>query len=213
MARSAGRNPRRQAVPGIGSFTAEGRAQARRFETKVLPQDKPVSVPKIPPTGAPKTGRTIKAAPGTPSGGSRKQAAYQAIRQKQQKEAASQKRVTFRAQRGVSEDALINRAVSLEDSGEILRAERYINYLADFGNESQRLPYQPTNTSNPHRPRTLAAGYDKQDHRLDVRFRDGTPWSYYNVPPDVWRSFRRTRSPGKLINRTLNNFPYGRGDF
>lgn len=79
----------------------------------------------------------------------------------------------------------------------------------------------PTKTINPPRPRTLEAGWERvsdPDHPaypgiLRVRFRDGTPWEYYNVPSSVWQRFKRVQSPGRFINRVLNNYEYGRGDF
>lgn len=75
----------------------------------------------------------------------------------------------------------------------------------------------PTNTINPPRPRTLRAGYLKErgdpTGTLWVVFRDGTPWEYYDVPQNVWRNFRRVKSPGRFVNRVLNNYDYGRGSF
>lgn len=71
----------------------------------------------------------------------------------------------------------------------------------------------PTKTINPQRPRTLEAGYERETRTLRVRFRDGTPWEYYDVPPEVWQNFKRVQSPGRMINRTLNNYDYGRGNF
>ena len=61
--------------------------------------------------------------------------------------------------------------------------------------------------------RVSEAGYSSASHTLYVRFVDGTPWAYYNVEPNVWRNFRRSASPGKFINRTLNNYSYGRSNF
>lgn len=85
------------------------------------------------------------------------------------------------------------------------------NVLLDFPQ------IDPTATTNPARPRTLQAGYykdrDETTGILRVRFRDGTPWEYYDIPPNVWRNFRRVKSPGRFVNRVLNNYPYGRGDF
>lgn len=81
------------------------------------------------------------------------------------------------------------------------------------GDDSDLLPYQPTPSINPPRPRTVAAGYDKETQTLRVRFRDGTPWEYYNVPPRVWGNFKRVKSPGRFIARTLDNYQDGRGDF
>uniref|UniRef100_A0AAU3IA48 KTSC domain-containing protein n=1 Tax=Streptomyces sp. NBC_01393 TaxID=2903851 RepID=A0AAU3IA48_9ACTN len=80
--------------------------------------------------------------------------------------------------------------------------------LAKDGDDTELLPYQPTPSINPPRPRTLAAGYDKDSQTLRVRFRNGQVYGYYNVPPNVWRNFKRVKSPGRAINRTLNSFAY-----
>lgn len=71
----------------------------------------------------------------------------------------------------------------------------------------------PTPTINPPRPRTLEAGYNRHTQDLRVVFRDGTPWVYHAVEPQIWERFRRTASPGRFINRVLNYYPYERGDF
>lgn len=70
----------------------------------------------------------------------------------------------------------------------------------------------PTSTSNPSRPRTLAAGYylyvgerakayADQRGKITVMFRDGTFYNYYNVPPGVWQEFKSSISKGPLLNR------------
>jgi hypothetical protein len=84
---------------------------------------------------------------------------------------------------------------------------------AKMGDDSVLLPYQPTPSINPPRPRTLAAGYDPATQTLRVRFRDGTPWEYHDVPQRVWENFKKVKSPGRAINRTLNAYPYSRGNF
>lgn len=79
----------------------------------------------------------------------------------------------------------------------------------------------PTKTINPPRPRTLEAGWERivdQNHPsypgiLRVRFRDGTPWEYHQVESAVWQRFKRVQSPGRFINRVLNQYPYNRGSF
>lgn len=58
--------------------------------------------------------------------------------------------------------------------------------------------------------RVAEAGYSTASRTLYVRFKDGTPWQYNNVEPNVWRNFRRSQSQGKFINRVLNNYSYGR---
>lgn len=84
----------------------------------------------------------------------------------------------------------------------------------DLGDQERggRVPltYFPTSTSNPEDPRTAAAGYDRPTQTLRVAWGDGgRDYNYYDVPPNVWRNFLRVKSPGRLINRTLNNYPYG----
>jgi KTSC domain len=78
------------------------------------------------------------------------------------------------------------------------------------GDDSLLLPYRPTPSINPPRPRTRAAGYDPTTRTLRVRFRDGAVYGYYDVPPNVWRNFKRVKSPGRAINRTLNGYAYAR---
>lgn len=87
--------------------------------------------------------------------------------------------------------------------------------LSREGNDTVLLPYQPTSTIDPDRPRTHAAGYDAKTKTLRVKFRDGTPWEYYNVPPQTWKNFQRVKSPGRFINTYFpkDRSPYARGDF
>lgn len=84
--------------------------------------------------------------------------------------------------------------------------------LAREGDDSLLLPYQPTPSINPPRPRTVAAGYDRSEKVLRVRFRDGAMYEYYDVPENVWKNFKRVKSPGRHINRVLNHYGYARVD-
>jgi hypothetical protein len=70
--------------------------------------------------------------------------------------------------------------------------------------------YWPTRTINPPRPRTLQARYSRNIRELQVIFRDGTPWTYFDVPPNIWQRFKRTESPGRYINAVLNGYDYSR---
>jgi hypothetical protein len=82
-------------------------------------------------------------------------------------------------------------------------------YMADTeGDDSFLLPYRPTPSSYPARPRTQAAGYNRKTKELRVQFRDGTRYVYHDVPPNVWKNFKRVASPGKAVNRVLNNYSY-----
>lgn len=71
-----------------------------------------------------------------------------------------------------------------------------------------RLTVAPTRTSDPSRPRTLAAGYDGKTNTLTVVFREGAQYEYYGVTTAEWWRFRRSGSPGRFINRVLNDKDY-----
>ena len=79
---------------------------------------------------------------------------------------------------------------------------------AKAGDDSELLPYQPTPSINPPRPRTLAAGYDPTLGVMRVRFRNGQGYAYYGVSKKEWNNFKRVKSPGRAINRTFNHKEY-----
>lgn len=76
------------------------------------------------------------------------------------------------------------------------------------------LPYEddfldPTSTSNPMRPRTLAAHWRAVDSTLIVMFRDGTIWEYPGVVDRfAWNSFRAAVSKGAWIYTNLDRNGY-----
>lgn len=70
------------------------------------------------------------------------------------------------------------------------------------------ITYNPTRTSNPGRPRTLAAGYDGQTRTMALVFRDGAVYEYYDVMPAQWQRLKRSASPGKFLNRVLSGNEY-----
>ena len=70
----------------------------------------------------------------------------------------------------------------------------------------------PTSTTNPNRPRTVAAGYDQKRKTLTVIFRDGTFYNYYSVENNTWQSFKRHRSKGWFIRTYLDAHPRGAAD-
>jgi hypothetical protein len=71
----------------------------------------------------------------------------------------------------------------------------------------------PTSTTDPSRPRTVAAGYEigqgKQKGKITVVFRDGTYYNYYDVTPTEWGFFRQNRSKGLYIRLFLDKKPRG----
>lgn len=103
---------------------------------------------------------------------------------------------------GAAAQAEAARIMSPEEAAAIVRARA--------GDDTQLFPYTPTPSINPPRPRTLAAGYSRDTQTLRVKFREGAVYEYYDVPPNVWRNFQRVKSPGRHINRVLNNYTYAR---
>lgn len=67
----------------------------------------------------------------------------------------------------------------------------------------------PTSTTNPERPRTVAAGYDDRRSVLTVVFRDGTFYNYYDVNENEWAQFKAEHSKGRYIMAVLDNKPRG----
>lgn len=70
----------------------------------------------------------------------------------------------------------------------------------------------PTSTTNPQRPRTVAAGYDEDEMKLTVVFRDGTFYNYYEVDGNEWAAFKANRSKGAIIAQMLDFHPRGPAD-
>ena len=70
----------------------------------------------------------------------------------------------------------------------------------------------PTSTTNPDRPRTVAAGYDETEEKLTVMFRDGTLYNYYEVSKNEWLTFKSNRSKGVVIYSMLDFKPRGYAD-
>ena len=67
-------------------------------------------------------------------------------------------------------------------------------------------PWKEMNSSRVQRAR-----YDSAARQVQVVFSNNeAPYVYEEVPQNIWRNFRRSASPGKYINRTLNAFPYYR---
>ena len=80
---------------------------------------------------------------------------------------------------------------------------------ADEGTAPAPISMVPTSTSDPERPRTVAAGYDASREVLTVIFRDGTFYNYYEVNPGEWQAFKSTKSKGVYIYSVLDYHPRG----
>lgn len=118
----------------------------------------------------------------------------------------------FQAEYGLSKavDYAHGRAAQTEAQQRLNPQDAAAIVRARAGDDSSLLPYTPTPSINPPRPRTLAAGYAPSSQTLTVKFRGGAVYEYYDVPRNVWRNFQRVKSPGKAVNRVLNNYTYAR---
>ena len=76
--------------------------------------------------------------------------------------------------------------------------------ISSIGTAPADITQSPTSTTNPDRPRTVAAGYDKARKVLTVIFRDGTFYNYYAVSGLEWGNFKRARSKGRFIRLYLD---------
>jgi KTSC domain len=56
-----------------------------------------------------------------------------------------------------------------------------------------------------------AIGYDAPSETLEVEFRDGSVYQYYNVPQSIYDAFRTASSAGRFLAYQIKNvFPYSR---
>jgi hypothetical protein len=99
---------------------------------------------------------------------------------------------------------------------EVIGVNEYVPGYAGPQNEEDTSPAPltlvPTSTTNPQRPRTVAAGYDEDEEKLTVMFRDGTLYNYYEVDASEWAAFKANRSKGAIIYRMLDFKPRGYAD-
>lgn len=118
----------------------------------------------------------------------------------------------FRAQYGVSRAVdYAHGAAAQAEAARLMPADEAAAIIrARAGDDTDLFPYTPTPSINPPRPRTQGAGYSKDTQTLRVKFRGGAVYEYYDVPPNVWRNFQRVKSPGRAVNRVLNNYSYAR---
>lgn len=79
-----------------------------------------------------------------------------------------------------------------------------VTVVSSIGTAPADITQSPTSTTNPNRPRTVAAGYDKSRKVLTVIFRDGTFYNYYGVSGLEWGNFKRSRSKGRFIRTYLD---------
>jgi hypothetical protein len=80
---------------------------------------------------------------------------------------------------------------------------------APAGYTSPDLYEVPTKTSNPDRPRTVAAAYNPERGVLTVMFRDSTLYNYYDVELEEWEAFRDRDSKWQYIRDYLDVKPRG----
>ena len=75
-----------------------------------------------------------------------------------------------------------------------------------------KLELRSTQTTNPSRPRTIAAGYDGNTRTITVVFRDETWYNYYDVPSDMWDQFKQAPSKGVYLRESGLDYWHSRGE-
>jgi len=56
-----------------------------------------------------------------------------------------------------------------------------------------------------------SVGYDERSSVLEVEFRSGTVYDYFDVPPKVWKALLGAPSKGRFVTRRIRDrFPFVR---
>lgn len=64
----------------------------------------------------------------------------------------------------------------------------------------------PVQSSN-----VMSVGYDESSQTLEVEYKDGSVYQYYNVPASVYAELLATSSVGKFIHQYIKNaYPFAR---
>lgn len=87
-----------------------------------------------------------------------------------------------------------------------------LELMSTTSKEPAPITYMPTSTTNPERPRTVAAGWDGLRKVLTTVFRDGTLYNYYEVDSGTWNNFVRARSKGVFIYTYLDGHIRGHAE-
>ena len=57
----------------------------------------------------------------------------------------------------------------------------------------------------------VSIGYDEQSQTLEVEFKDGAIYQYYNVPQPLYSELMNSSSVGKFLNQYIkNSYPFAR---
>lgn len=84
--------------------------------------------------------------------------------------------------------------------------------VSSVGTQPAPITYSPTSTTDPNRPRTVAAGWDRDRKVMTVVFRDGTFYNYYGVSGLEWGNFKRAHSKGESIRKYFDGKARGVAD-
>lgn len=64
----------------------------------------------------------------------------------------------------------------------------------------------PVQSSN-----VVSVGYDEATQTLEVEFKDGAVYQYYNVPQSMYSQLMASSSIGKFLNQYIKNaYPFAR---
>lgn len=84
---------------------------------------------------------------------------------------------------------------AIKPEGNVNFSEFEVQIPQDVQTEMRAAP-----TTNPARPRALTIGYNSNDRKLIVVFRDNTWWEYRNVPVEMWLALKGSKSTGGYLS-------------
>jgi hypothetical protein len=93
-------------------------------------------------------------------------------------------------------------------TGRAKRAIEAVNLDDIQWDPGRAYPQVTTRSTDPERPRTIAAGYDPANAIIRVTFRNGVTYEYLGPSPRQWSAFQRAASPGRYIDDVLEQYPY-----
>lgn len=94
--------------------------------------------------------------------------------------------------------AMHTQGANPSDSNELANRPDFSEFEVAIPNDVQT-EMQAAPTTNPKRPRALTIGYNPNERKLIVVFRDNTWWEYRNVPVEMWLGLKNSKSTGGYL--------------
>lgn len=109
--------------------------------------------------------------------------------------------------RGVGTSGAIRQTTTRSSrSGDGRIRGRIASSLMQTGNREEKMAREPVNSSN-----LAEVGYDQHTQTLEVCFKSGRTYQYFDVPEQVYEGLKKAGSPGAYLNSAVKgSFRYAR---